>query len=236
MLTCTKASIILLEDEVDLRDEITDYFSYHGIEVHAVSSIRQYWQYASTIEPDLIILDRMLPDGDGLTVLQELRRTGSRCGVVVLTAKDSPQDRQQGLDELADHYLSKPIALAQLLAVVKALLWRMLPAHTAWELDPNSWTLKDPTGKGIVLTSQEFTFIRSLAAHPHQPRSREKLAEQLGKDVDQYDVRNLDALVMRLRKKATHNKVSELPVRAVHGVGYTFAADIKVFDPVSRVR
>jgi len=165
-----------------------------------------------------------------------LRRSGSRCGVVMLTAKDSPHDRQQGLDDLADHYLSKPIALAELLAIVKALLWRMLPADTCWELHPNTWTLKDPNGKAFVLTGQEFTFIRSLATQAHRARSREKLAEYLGKDAEQYDLRNLDALVMRLRKKASQNGIMELPVRAIHGVGYAFAANIKVFDSVPQSR
>jgi len=230
------AKIILLEDEGDLRDEITDYFAYHGIGMHSVCTIRQFWQYAETLQPNLVILDRMLPDGDGLTVLQELRKAGSRCGVVMLTAKDSPNDLQQGLDDLADHYLSKPVPMSQLLAVVRSLVWRMHPKQVGWELNAASQMLVAPSGHKLALTTQEFGFIRSLAANPYQPLSRQRIAEDIGKSAQMYDVRNLDALVLRLRKKMNQHNGATLPVKTVHGVGYTFADDIRVTKPVDANR
>ena len=228
MTTLLPAKIILLEDEGDLRDEITDYFAYHGIEMHSVRTIKQFWQYAETLQPNLVILDRMLPDGDGLSVLQELRKAGSRCGVVMLTAKDSPTDLQQGLDNLADHYLSKPVPMGQLLAVVRSLAWRMHPIQVGWVLNPTSRTLVAPCGHEVALTTQEFAFIRCLAGHPHQPLSRQKIAEDVSQSAQNYDVRNLDALVLRLRKKMAQHNVASLPVRTVHGIGYAFTDDIKI--------
>lgn len=201
MTLSTSAKILLLEDEADLREEIRDFFSYHGLAIHVVGSLKQFWQYVGMCRPDLVILDRMLPDGDGLSVLTELRQSGSFCGVIMLTAKDSPQDRMQGLQELADHYLSKPISMSQLLAVVRSLLWRMQLLGKAWELRTSGRLLLDTTGRSIELTAQEFAFIRSLANQPHHPRSRNKLVEDLGKSLQIYDLRNLDALVLRLRKK-----------------------------------
>lgn len=222
------AKILLLEDEQDLRDEVTDFFAHHGVEIQAVGSIKQFWQYFQTQAPDLVILDRMLPDGDGLTVLQELRRSGSRCGIVMLTAKDSAQDLQQGMENLADHYLSKPFPLLQLLAVVRALVWRIRPGDKNWLLQVRDWTLVDPNGQALSLTAQEFAFVRSLSENPHQVRSRQKLTADLGKSAEIYDVRNLDALVLRLRKKAQQSGMTALPIRTVHGAGYTFAANIDI--------
>jgi two-component system, OmpR family, response regulator len=224
----SNSKLLLLEDEIDLREEIRDFFSYHGLEIHVVGSLKQFWQYVGTVRPELVILDRMLPDGDGLSVLNELRQAGSRCGVIMLTAKDSPQDYMQGLDGLADHYLTKPVSMAQLLAVVKSVLWRVRQVGAGWELRTSGWLLTDSVGVSMELTAQEFAFIKSLASQPHQARSRHKLAEDIGKSVQIYDVRNLDALVLRLRKKATLQHLEALPIRSVHGVGYLFSSDIRL--------
>lgn len=228
MTFSTQAVILLLEDEADLREEIRDFFSHHGLGIHAVGSLKQFWQYIGNVRPDLVILDRMLPDGDGLSVLQELRQAGSRCGVIMMTAKDSPEDYMQGLEGLADHYLMKPVAMSQLLAVVKSVLWRLRLSGAGWELRASGWLLTDAVGASMELTAQEFAFIKSLASQPHQPRSRQKLAEDIGKSLQNYDVRNLDALVLRLRKKALQHQMEPLPIRAVHGVGYLFSSDVRL--------
>lgn len=213
------ATVILLDDEEDIRDELVQYLLGVGHVVRGVGTIRQFSKLFLTHKPDIALVDRGLPDGDGLDLVRDLREQGVRCGVIMFTAKDSTQDRIDGFKSGVDHYLTKPVRLQELGAVVESMVWR-LRAASCWRLILPTWELKTPGGHVISLTGQEGAFLQVLMEKAGQTVSRKKVVEALGKNFIDYDPRNLDALLMRLRKKVAGITSLALPVKTVHGAGY----------------
>lgn len=223
------ASILIIEDEDDLREELADFLRAMGNTVHSVDSIRRWMSYIKTSQPDILIVDRILPDGDSLGTIEEMRRHGGRMGIIALTARGSEEDRLSGYAVGVDHYLVKPIRLQELGAVVNTLAWRM-QASASWLLQMSTWDLKAPNGQLIRLTSQEAAFLQTLLQSKGTVVTRRKLLEGLGKNFLEYDPRNLDALLLRLRKKVACATDQPLPVKTVHGVGYTVLPGIGITD------
>ncbi|MEK7345368.1 MAG: response regulator transcription factor [Pseudomonadota bacterium] len=223
------ASIVLLEDDVDLRDEIAHYLEFEGHQVQTCGAISQCLKLCAHQLPDILIVDRMLPDGDGLELVSDVRKKGGRCGVVMFTAKGASQDRIDGFLSGVDQYLTKPVRLQELAAVVRAVGWR-LQVDANWHLVLQTWELKSPAGDIIRLTSQEAGFLHTLILNHGRVVSRRKVIEDMGKKLMDYDPRNLDALLLRLRKKVVLVTQIPLPIKTVHGAGYTVTSDFAVSD------
>lgn len=213
------AQILLLDDEGELREEVAYALRAAKHEVVEVATCQQFLKFFAQRSYDVVIVDRMLPDGDGLDLVNDLRSKGSRCGVVVFTAKVEKKDRLDGFQRGVDHYLAKPLSLDELRAVVDALAWRVKP-QTVWQLDAITWILKSPESIDIRLTAQEFNFLSALNKVAPKVLSRLQLLEFMGKDFASYDLRNLDALVLRLRKKVMEQTLEVMPLKTVHGKGY----------------
>ena len=130
--------VLLLEDEQALREEIADYLRAQGFDITEVGSIRQFQQFFQTAAYDMVVIDRMLPDGDGLDLVAELREAGHRCGILVLTARDASQDRVGGYLNGADHYIAKPVRMDELSAIIQAMMWRLQPPENWWLESLNS--------------------------------------------------------------------------------------------------
>jgi DNA-binding response OmpR family regulator len=177
----------------------------------------------------MAIVDRSLPDGDGLDLVRDLRNQGVRCGVIMFTAKDATQDRIDGFKSGVDHYLTKPVRLQELGAVVESLSWR-LKATASWRLILSTWELRAPGGVVIRLTAQENAFLQVLVEQVGQTVSRKKVVQSLGKNFADYDPRNLDVLVLRLRKKVASVTTAVFPVKTVHGAGYVIEKDCVMAD------
>lgn len=223
------ASIMLLEDDVDLRDEIAHYLEFEGNKVQTSGTIAQCLKLIAHQLPDILIVDRMLPDGDGLDLVSDVRKKGGRCGVLMFTAKGDLQDRIDGFSSGVDQYLTKPVRLQELGAVVQAVSWR-LQLDTHWRLVMQTSELKAPSGEVIRLTSQEAGFLHTLILNQGRIVSRRKVIEGMGKKLTDYDPRNLDALLLRLRKKAALVTPLSLPIKTAHGAGYTVTSDFAVSD------
>lgn len=223
------ATVILLDDEEDIRDELAQYLQGVGHVVRGVGSIRQFSKLFLTHKPDIALVDRRLPDGDGLDLVRDLREQGVRCGVIMFTAKDSTQDRIDGFKSGVDHYLAKPVRLQELGAVVESMVWR-LRASSCWRMSLSTWELKTPSGHVISLTGQESAFLQVLMEKAGETVSRKKVVEALGKNFIDYDPRNLDALLMRLRKKVASVTTLTLPVKTVHGAGYVIDKECLIAD------
>lgn len=223
------ASVVLLDDEADIRDEFSAYLQGLGHHVQTVGSIKQFMTLFATESFDMAIMDRSLPDGDGLDLVKHLRNQGVRCGVIMFTAKDSTQDRIDGFRVGVDHYLTKPVRLQELGAVVQSLAWR-LRATASWRLVLDVRHFKAPCGGIVRLTAQENAFLQVLIEQAGQTVNRKKVVQSLGKNFTDYDPRNLDVLVLRLRKKATSTTVSVFPVKTVHGIGYMIEKDCVISD------
>ncbi len=219
------AHILLLDDESELREEVADFLRTVGHDVDEAGSIRQFRQYVPGRTYDVLVIDRALPDGEGLELVAQLRSEGLRSGIVVFTARDASRDRISGYQSGADHYLTKPIRLDELAAVIGALVRRVAP-HGDWRLDTTQWSLWTPEGQPVRLTAQEHGLLLALAKAPQKTLSRRQIVEVLGKDMASYDPRNLDALVLRLRRKVRDISAASLPLKTVHGAGYALTQEL----------
>ena len=222
-------SVIVLENEISLRADVVEYLESNNYQVSVAGSIRQFDALTQTLRPDMVLLNRQLPDGDGFEVLRHLRRQGSRCGVVVLAGSPSIDDRIDAFELGADHYLASPVRMRELLAILKSLAWRTY-ASASWRVCPSTWHLFLPSSQAVKLTGQETLFLACLASHPAQAQSRTKIVESMGKSFSQYDYRNLDTLVLRLRKKVSQHSANPLPLKSVHGLGYSVSSDFALVD------
>lgn len=213
------AQILVLDDETEICDEVASSLRNAGHEVrmaHTIASCRMHLMQRTA---DILIVDRMLPDGDGLELVTQLRQEGQRCAILVFTARDASQDRIEGYNKGADHYLTKPVRLEELNAVVESLVWR-LRLRAEWLYNPDTNILKTPTKDQIRLTSTEGTIFKTLVSSVGHIVSRQEIVRALGKNEAAYDDRNLDVMVMRIKKKIASASPNPLTIKTVHGVGY----------------
>ena len=211
--------IILLEDDRELREEVADFLRGQGHGVREGGSKREFRLLNADRPCEIAILDRRLPDGDGMDLIAEGREAAWRCGFILMTARDACRERIAGYEMGADHYLTKPVRLDELAVILNSLARRLhLAPH--WRLDLTLGLLYAPNGIRVDLTGLEAAFLAVLGVHPNQPQDRRQLVLELGKDYRSYDSRNLDALLKRLRKKVRNASGLELPVQTRHGLGY----------------
>ena len=219
--------VLVLDDESELREEVAFYLRARDCTVTEAGSIREFRNAVVLQDYDIFIIDRKLPDGDGLDLVTDLRSQGVRSGIVVFSARDACTDRIEGYQRLADHYVTKPVRLDELSAVVESLAWRV-KGRPGWRLHHAEWTLYSPNGHNVKVTGQELAFLTALSQSVQKVLSRQKLADRLGKDPSIYEPRNLDALVLRLRKKVAEVTPEALPLKTVHGLGYTLTQAIEL--------
>ncbi len=217
-------SLVLLEDENDLREEIAAFLVAEGYIVVQAATVADFDRQIAAEKFDIAVIDVGLPDGDGFEVAADLRRSQPGMGIVMLTARSATEDKLQGLRGGADHYLVKPIKLTELSAFIGSLA-RRLPC--GWRLLANRKMLHAPDGRGIQLSSQELILMTLLAGHAGEKVSRRSIVAAFGADWLSYDLRRLDTLVSRLRRRWKTELGIELPVRTEHGEGYSFCAEIE---------
>jgi two-component system OmpR family response regulator len=213
----------ICEDDAGLRSVLTRALSDEGFEVRAVAGGRLAVQEFSASRPDLLVLDIGLPDADGRDVCQALRAHGVDAPVIFLTARTELTDRLAGFNAGGDDYLTKPFALAELLARVHALLKRVRP-----ELEVEAGGMRlDPAAHGVrvgerteSLTPTEFRLLASLAAHPGEVVRRRDLVASAWPDGAIVHDNTLDAYIGRLRRKL-RVLGAEAEISTARGVGYT---------------
>ena len=149
--------------------------------------------------------------------------------MVLFTAKDASQDRIEGYKQGADYYLTKPVRVEELRVVVQALAWR-LQVYAAWLYNPNTQVLKTPNKDRIHLTSSEGMLVQCLAERLGHTVARQEVIKAIGKKEAFYDSRNLDVLVMRLKKKLAANSPDPFVLKTVHGVGYCIPSNVAISD------
>ncbi len=219
--------ILIVEDEKSLAGQIRDILENSGYTVDVAFDGANGLEQALTTEYDLAVLDILLPELDGLGVLQEIRSAGLDFPVLILTAKNNVEDKVKGLDAGADDYLTKPFAVPELLARVRALLRRRIGEKQAL-LQAEELTLDTRTrevrhrGQAIALTAREFAILEFLLYNKNRVVSRLSIAEHVwGDHFDPFTMTNfVDVHIKNLRKK-----IGDLPehrlIRTVRGIGYT---------------
>lgn len=214
------AKIVLLEDESDLLQETAAFLQSCGHVVTAVSSCAEFT--AVMMKADIALIDIMLPDGNGFDMAAALRRVKPRAGIIILTAKNATEDKLRGLYGGADHYLTKPIKLLELTAIIDSLGRRV--GSSEWLLLAESRRLQSPEGLESELTASEMVIFQLLLNNPGQVISRRQIVEALGHSWVDYDLRRLDTLVSRLRRRWREKYELELPLKTEHRDGYSFCA------------
>jgi two-component system alkaline phosphatase synthesis response regulator PhoP len=232
----TSIKILVVDDEPTIVNTVRAYLEREGYAVHTALDGPTALEVARTFEPDLIVLDIMLPGMDGLELLSILRRD-SDVYVLLLTARTEETDKIVGLTVGADDYMTKPFSPRELVARVKAILRRERAAQTPHQTQRESVLtferLKiDVDGRRvwkddreIEFTPIEFDLLYALARHPSFVFSREQLIEQVW-NYDYYgDERVVDAHIGRLRKRLEDDVAHPTFIVTVRGAGYRFECE-----------
>lgn len=212
--------ILLIEDDQSLADGIATALRHEGYAVDHSPSGSKGVSLARAAQPDLVVLDLGLPDMDGLSVLKSLRSHQIKTPVLILTARDDLTSKVQGLDAGADDYLTKPFAVDELLARLRALERRGGAAGSA-EVVIGDVVINLAThsvshgGEPVRLSRREFSLLRALAERPGHILSREQLEDKLYSWGESVASNTVDVHIHNLRKK-----ISPAFIQTIRGVGY----------------
>jgi DNA-binding response OmpR family regulator len=227
--------VVIIEDHDDWRNTVAEHLSQLNYEVLALATLAEMDTAMQQRVPDILILDANLPDGNGLNHISRLRASSPHMGIVMLTGRLRSQDRVLGLSSGADHYLTKPVKLAELVATLAALARRLRLIETTtqieagiWRYDPAARRLHAPSNETLDLTEGESKLLSSLINSSHTPVSRNSLILALGESPDAYDPHRLDTMVHRLRLKLKGHGNPELQLRNVYGVGYMCITPVRL--------
>lgn len=235
----TNAKLVIVDDEIDVRETLQEYLAMQGYEVTALDggkALRAAIEAETTF--DLAILDITMPGEDGLSLARFLREQGDT-GIIMVTASGETVDRIIGLEIGADDYLAKPVDLRELLARVKAVLRRRMTtaADTAergevaadlvqfgrCKLDLQAHKLYDEDGQELALTAMEFDLLKAFAERPNRVLSRDQLLELAhNRDWEPFD-RSIDIRIARIRRKVEPDPGKPQTIKTVRGAGYIFS-------------
>lgn len=221
--------ILIVEDEESIVDILSYNLKKVGYEVSVAMDGKTGLEKALSENPDLVLLDLMLPEMDGFQVCAQVRAQGSLVPIVMLTAREGEEDKIRGLEHGADDYITKPFAIRELLARVQANIRRsVMPAVSSGASESrllidkaNGTVVKG--GEVVELTQREFDLLVFLAESPQKPFSREALMENVW-NYDGYvgDVRAVDVAVRRLREKIEDSTANPKIILTKRGQGYYF--------------
>lgn len=218
--------ILVVEDEAKVARALREGLEREKYDVVVTPTGEEGFFMVNAEEFDLVILDLMLPGRDGLQVLSTLRKRGLQTPVLILTARDTVEDRVHGLDKGADDYLVKPFAFPELSARVRALLRRgrteQAPRLILADLEMDVAARKARrAGHDLELTTREFELLEYLLRHKEQVVSREMLAREVWKETSRATPLDnvMDVHVARLRRKVDEPSARKL-IHTVRGVGF----------------
>lgn len=233
-MTEPSASILVVDDDQGIRTLVSEFLQTNGFAVAIAADGKGMWaQLASTAQPQLIVLDLMMPGQSGLDLCRELRKTSS-VPIIMLTAKGDEIDRIIGLEVGADDYLAKPFNPRELLARIHAVLRRSgnvgraaagsaIFQFSGWRLDALKRELTNPVGVVVDLSTGEYDLLLAFLEAPQRVLSRDYLLEQArNRSAESFD-RAIDVQISRLRRKIESD--GEM-IKTIRGAGYMFAPDV----------
>ena len=225
----TQRSVLIVDDDTKLVELLQLYFQKDGFIVYTAYDGLTALKTARDKQPDILVLDLMLPGMDGWDICRTLRRD-SDVPILMLTARDEESDRLVGLEIGADDYVTKPFSPKEVVARVKAILRRTKRATVKTEpvrmgdvvIDLEQYQVTKG-GQAIELTPTEFKILELLAANPGRVFSRLQIVEQIqGYSFEGYE-RTVDAHVKNLRRKIEENPKEPEYIHTIYGVGYRMA-------------
>jgi two-component system response regulator RegX3 len=225
--------VLVVEDEEAIAEPLAEHLAREGFDPNVAGSLAQAREAFSAATPDIILLDVMLPDGDGRDLCREIRRT-SDVPIVMLTARGEEIDKIVGLELGADDYVVKPFSAGELVARIRAILRRgkgtaRKGAITvgAISLDPAARTVSKHD-EPVELAAKEFDLLHLLMAHAGQVCTREEIMDEVWDPHWFGPTKTLDVHVSWLRKKLEDEPTDPHYITTVRGVGFRFAAQDEV--------
>lgn len=220
--------ILIIEDEQALNDSVVEYLQEEGHVCEAVYTFDQAIEKIEFYEYDCVVVDINLPDGSGLDVIRHIKKQGRRLGIVIISARDSLENRIEGLEIGADNYLTKPFHLAELNACLKSIN-RRISFDGSDEIVVNEIRILPSerqvlvNGKEIKLTKKEYELLMFFIANKNKLITKSGLAEHLWGDymdmADSFDF--IYTHIKNLRSKLIKEGCEDY-IRTIHGVGYKF--------------
>lgn len=222
------AKILIVEDESKIARFVELELKHEGYEVEIASDGRTGLEKALSGSVDLVVLDVMLPELNGIQVCQEIRKSGSRIPIIMLTAKDDVMDKVEGLDNGADDYMTKPFAIEELLARIRVALSRKTQSKEEnnekvyivgkLKLDANKYEVFYGQEQ-VALTKKEFMLLHYLIQHRNVAVSREELLSNVWEYDYLGDTNVVDVYIRYVRQKID-DRFGEKIINTVRGVGY----------------
>lgn len=223
-MTGAGSRVLIVEDEKALAELLRDYLGQAGFGVSCVGNGAEAVAAVRAQEPDLILLDIMLPDRDGMSICREIRGF-SGVPIIMVTARIEEIDRLLGLELGADDYICKPYSPREVVARAKAVLRRVQGAAQArpagLELDELRYRAR-VQGQNLELTAVEFQLLRILASEPGRIFTRTQLMQRMYSDRRVVSDRTIDSHVKKLRRKITAAWPEQDLIHSVYGIGYRF--------------
>lgn len=220
--------ILLVEDEKGLSDSISTFLKQEGYLCEVVTDFKSADEKIELYQYDCILVDINLPDGNGLNLVKALKKLKAQAGIIIISARNSVDDKIEGLDLGADDYLSKPFSLAELNSRIKSVLRRRKfdgndeIVFNEITIKPNESTVL-VNGASVTLTKKEYDLILFLISNKNRILTKETIAEHLwGDDMDMADSYDfIYTHIKNLRKKLVEKGCQDY-MKTVYGMGYKF--------------
>ncbi len=222
--------LLIIEDEPDLTNLMLKYLKREGYQCEVAASFKEGMKKLISYEYDCIVVDLNLPGGDGIELVRSVRREDNQTGIVIISARNSIEDRISGLEDGADDYLTKPFHLSELNARIKAVMRRKTSQYSQ-EMNFGALVLRldertvHAHGQLIKLTKKEFDILVYLARNKNRVVTKDSIAEYLWGDYME-DAASFDfiyAHVKNLRRKLSEADCGDY-LKTVYGIGYKFVA------------
>ena len=237
-----KPIILLVEDSKLVNETVTGNLTDEGYEVVSAGTAKELAEKLASIKPDTILLDLVLPDGDGLSLIKSIREH-TDVPVIIISGKSDMVDKVVGLEMGADDYIGKPLQMKEVAARVKAQLRRYKSMNAEnkaaakskkneairikfgeWILDRERFQAYDPKGESANLTVKEFRLLETLVLDANRVLSRGQLLNRARAGEYNTTDRAIDVQILRIRKKIGDTADPPQAIQAIRGVGYTLAA------------
>ena len=227
--TAPRTRILIVEDEPAMVQGLRDNFEYEGYEVISAEDGVEGLERAMSDNPDLVVLDVMMPRMSGLDVCKQLKTKRPGLPIIMLTARGQEIDKVVGLELGADDYVTKPFSIRELMARVKAVLRRVSPQAPSGDVyrfsDVEVNIRKNEvlrSGQPVDLSSKEFALLAYFVAHPSETLSRDRLLDAVWGYENYPNTRTVDTHIVHLRQKLEPNPEEPRFILTVHGTGYKF--------------
>lgn len=220
--------ILLIEDEPDLRRSIKQYLHQEGYVVESADDFVKASDKVSEYQYDCVLVDITLPKGNGLDIIKKLKQNNSKAGIIIISAKNSSDDKIVGLDLGADDYLAKPFNLAELNSRIKALIRRRNfdGSQTIVVNEISVWPEERKVkvhNEEVNLTAKEYDLLMFFISNKNRVVSKNSIAEHLwGDDSDQMDSHDFIYVHLRNPRKKLAEKGCKDYVQTIYGIGYNF--------------